>query len=333
MATRRRATTRTGRTSRRSRSGPAFRMPVIDEAVTRSLVGILLLIVGIVTLIGLVLKGDGRLTDWWRDSIAPWFGSARALFPLILLACGGWLEWRRPETGWRRRIVAAAVAYIALLGIVGVLASKGGPLDGKSGGRIGDWIASWLPGLITYPGALLVLTIVGLAALALALDRPLRALFAGPLSGMKGVGVALLGDRPAVPPKVGVIDAKSGIVTKAGGKATGSATSISSAPSPGQTGVWGDGDAGAIPAAIPSPRPTSSTFAPERGAATSATLIAAPRLVRDRDDVTDGNDSPPTKERIEYILPPLTTLDDIAIPVSAGGDEAAHARTEEFIVL
>ena len=85
-------------------------MPVLDEAVIRSLAGIFLLVIGIVTLIGFALPSQGKLTDWWRDSIAPWFGSMRILFPLILLACGVWLEWRRPETGWRRRLAAAAVA-------------------------------------------------------------------------------------------------------------------------------------------------------------------------------------------------------------------------------
>ena len=101
--------------------------------------------------------------------------------------------------------------------------------------------------------------------------------------------------------------------------------------SPGQTGVWGEDEASIIPSAIPSPRPTSSTFAPARAAATSATLVA-PRPLRDPDDVTDAGDSPPTKERIEYVLPPITALDDIALPIAAGGDLAAHERNQEIIV-
>ena len=54
--------------------------------------------------------------------------------------------------------------------------------------------------------------------------------------------------------------------------------------------------------------------------------------MRDPDDITDAGDSPLTKDRIEYILPPITTLDDVAIPLHAGGDEALHARNEEIIV-
>ena len=306
-------------------------MPVLDEAVIRSLTGIFLLVIGIVTLIGLALPSQGKLTDWWRDWIAPWFGSLRLLFPLILLACGVWLEWRRPETGWRRRLVAAAVSYVSLLGIVGLLAAAG-PLDGKSGGRIGDWIAKVLPGLITEIGALLVLTVVGVAALALALDRPLRALFAGPLSGMKEVGVSLLGDRREETPG-GAQPTTTTSETTTNGRARASARTVLTAPSPGQTGVWADNDDNAIPAAIPSPRPTSSTFAPARGPGGATAPLAVPtRLPRDPDDVTDAGDSPPTRDRIEYSLPPREVLDDIALPVTSGVDERAHQLNEEIIV-
>ena len=48
--------------------------------------------------------------------------------------------------------------------------------------------------------------------------------------------------------------------------------------------------------------------------------------------MTDAGDSPLTKDRIEYTLPPIETLEDVAIPLHAGGDEAVHARNEEIIV-
>ena len=44
------------------------------------------------------------------------------------------------------------------------------------------------------------------------------------------------------------------------------------------------------------------------------------------------SDSPPTRERIEYVLPATTLLDDIALPLEAGGSEVAHQRNEEIIV-
>ena len=56
------------------------------------------------------------------------------------------------------------------------------------------------------------------------------------------------------------------------------------------------------------------------------------RPVRALDDVTDASDSPPTKERIEYTLPPLELLEDVASPTEPGGSPAAHARNEEIII-
>ena len=44
---------------------------------------------GAITLIALILPGQGALTDWWRDSIAPWFETGRWLLPFLLLG-GGW---------------------------------------------------------------------------------------------------------------------------------------------------------------------------------------------------------------------------------------------------
>ena len=93
-----------------------------------------------------------------------------------------------------------------------------------------------------------------------------------------------------------------------------------------------DGSRRRFPARVP----TSATFArgtSGEGLAASATLVAdPPRPVRALDDVTDAGDSPPTKERIEYRLPPLELLEDVASPIEPGGSQAAHERNEEIIV-
>ena len=90
---------------------------------------------------------------------------------------------------------------------------------------------------------------------------------------------------------------------------------------------------------MPSPVPTSATFAPARspGAATGpgATATAVddrPRPVRDPDDITDASDSPRTRERREYTLPGHALLDETVEPVAPGGEEAIHRRTEEIII-
>ncbi|HET9681255.1 MAG TPA: DNA translocase FtsK, partial [Candidatus Limnocylindrales bacterium] len=58
----------------------------------------------------------------------------------------------------------------------------------------------------------------------------------------------------------------------------------------------------------------------------------APRPVHGLDDITDASDSPPTRERIAYALPPLELLDAVIEPASVGGEEAVHVRNEDIII-
>jgi S-DNA-T family DNA segregation ATPase FtsK/SpoIIIE len=101
---------------------------------------------------------------------------------------------------------------------------------------------------------------------------------------------------------------------------------------------------------VPSTTPTSATFAPARaagsvgpgsgltagvgtatGIAVATEAHAAARVARDPDDITDASDSPPTRERIDYVLPPSTLLDAVVEPATFGGDEVVHQRNEEII--
>ena len=102
MATRRRKQARRPSTPRRRSGGATLPpiLPAIPPDVARSIFGVLLLVLGAVTLIALALPGQGRLTDLWRDSIAPWFQTGRWLLPFLLLGAGWYVEWgpgRRPN--------------------------------------------------------------------------------------------------------------------------------------------------------------------------------------------------------------------------------------------
>ena len=76
---------------------------------------------GAITLIALILPGEGALTDWWRDSIAPWFETGRWLLPFLLLG-GGWYvaagPGKSPGSGWGMTLLGLGLAYVALLGRV-----------------------------------------------------------------------------------------------------------------------------------------------------------------------------------------------------------------------
>jgi DNA segregation ATPase FtsK/SpoIIIE-like protein len=75
----------------------------------------------------------------------------------------------------------------------------------------------------------------------------------------------------------------------------------------GQTGIWGEDRPEPIPSAVP----TSATFAPARTRirGRGRRPCCEPPGRRDPDDITDASDSPPTRERQEYVLPPIDLLD------------------------
>lgn len=353
-----------GRTRTASRRGAHRRggLPLprislgVSPAVVRSLVGIFLLALGAVTLIALALPGEGALTDWWRDLAVPFFGTGRWLLPFVLLVAGWYLEWgpgRVPGAPWGRTLLGIVLAYASLLGAFQIVAARGG-------GHIGRFLASVLEPLLTTPGAFILL-VAGLATgLLIAFDLPLRALLA-PVVGTGRSLAASLQDRSGRTRGTDTAGRQAGsrAAATAGDAAAaepaagrrGRAARIPATDAPGQTGIWSGGAGeGAIPAAAPSTTPTSATFAPARSAGGLAAddgngsgngdrrgpvrEPVAGRAERDPEDVTDASDSPPTRDAIEWILPPHALLDAGEVPTEAvaGNQEAIHARNEEIIV-
>jgi S-DNA-T family DNA segregation ATPase FtsK/SpoIIIE len=331
MATRRRSTARkTPTRASRARSTSSAWGSRITPEVVRSIIGLTLLVLGAMTFIALMLSGEGALTRWWTGVFAPWFGTMRWLLPFFLLVAGWWLEWgpgTRPGSGWGITLLGMSITYVGIVGAAQVL--------GVSGGRVGRALAGTLTDWFTAPGAFILL--VGLAVLGIIVGFgiPLRRLMHPAVGTARWFGAtAAASMRRTATDDDAVSTAAAGeAAIAANTRARTNGKTVPAAPSPGQTGVWGESEELAIPAAVPSKGQTSSTFAPARGTgAASATLVAPIRPVRDPDDITDAGDSPLTKDRIEYILPPITALDDVAIPLHAGGDDALHARNEEIIV-
>jgi hypothetical protein len=228
-----------------------------------------LLIMGAVTLIALILPGQGRLTDLWRDSIAPWFGSGRWLLPFVLLAAGWYVERsRRNSAAWTARLFGGGLMFVSVLGLIELV---GGSLE-LSGGRIGGFLEGILSGLITSPGAFVLLAGGAVVGLLIMLDTPLRQLIA-PFSGWaQTVSAALTAperaddaDRSAaargVPPGATKATALDDPAPTRGARRGGDASVDVSAVAPSNR----------IPAAIPSTAPMSSTFA-----ATPSVLDALP---------------------------------------------------------
>ena len=346
MAARRRTTTAarqaTPRRSRRRRSSlPSIRFPSVSPEFARSFIGIVFLLLGAVTLIALVLPGQGALTDLWRDSIAPWFEAGRWLLPFLLLSAGWYLEWgpgRQPNSGWGATIVGLTLAFVGFLGAFEILSLDLFDVE-RGGGRIGRALEDALVPLLTAPGAFVLL--VALIALGLMIGFALRPSdLARPATGaarwVGSVTAASLRRAPGSrkPTPGGPTAGSTNGAERPAGRGRRGAGQVPAGPSEGQTGIWNSDGGGAIPAAIPSPAPTSATFAPARSnGPASATLVAPrPRVERSPDDITAAGDSAPTKELIEYRLPDTRILDDVPVPITPGGHEEAHRRNEDIIV-
>src|SRR4051794_41663830 len=113
MATKRRTPAR--RSPSRRRSGYTLPALAISPDVARSLFGLALLLLGVVTLIMIFLPASqGSLTDWAQRTVNPLFGTGRWILPLILIGSGAYVEWGGPPaSGWQWRLVAPAGSYLS----------------------------------------------------------------------------------------------------------------------------------------------------------------------------------------------------------------------------
>ena len=176
MASRRRATS-SRRSRPRKRSGsvlPELRLPEISPDLARSLLGLALLVLGAVTLIALILPGQGTLTNWWNGAVGPWFGSMRWMLPFLLIGAGWYLEWgggQRPGSGWGATLLGIALTFISVLGMVEILHWNlfSRPV---SGGNLGRFTSGVLVPLVSAPGAFVVL--LALAAVGLLVGVGIR---------------------------------------------------------------------------------------------------------------------------------------------------------------
>jgi DNA segregation ATPase FtsK/SpoIIIE, S-DNA-T family len=340
VARRRRAARR-----RSSFALPAWRWDVGPE-VTRSLVGLTLLVLGAITLIGFVLVGQGNLTDAMRDVVAPWFGSLRWLLPLLLLGAGWYVEWgpgKSPNSGWGLTVVGVAFSYAGLLGAASVVwpASAG---RGSAGGHIGTFLAGILEPLVTGPGALILLVALTAVGLLLAFNLRLRDLTspATRVAAWLGRSAAASMQRPPREEPAAPGRDATGVRTGTRARAGRAAAAAPVADVPGQTGIWGEDK----PPVLAAPMPTSATFAPAltkpAGGAGSASGddrsngggngAASGGGARDHAGpaIADAEDVPWQPNRFQ--LPGHDLLDESPEPVSPGGEEAAHRWTEDQII-
>lgn len=349
------ASGRTGRTSTSRTSSPRRRTKRahIPPDAIRVVIGLICMLLGVATLIALLLPSQGRLTDTWRDSIAPWVGFGRWVLPFLLLSLGWWMVERAKSVrgDWELTSAGAIVGFVAGLGLVELVRPT-------HGGIIGRDIISALPPLITAPGTALLLTVIMIAGFLLAIDRSLPAAVA-PIANLTARAVELL-SRPAPaktaaestgPSVAGSLSAGLSRLQKSGRDVQPERVVV--APK-------------SVPAAIPSQGPLSATFAPpapigfprdgsplgdfaatpvpsreggsvRSGAPVRGPSVGSPEPENGTGSADGGNGAAgdltlglaPAKPRPEYRLPPLALLEDIKPTV--GDTTIDHQRNAAII--
>ncbi|HTS14253.1 MAG TPA: hypothetical protein VMH24_01195, partial [Candidatus Sulfotelmatobacter sp.] len=297
MAPRRRTTRTPARTARRTRSA-GFNLGVSPQT-ARALVGVVLLVIGAVTLIALLLPAGGLLNRYVSEFLRPAFGQGAWLLPLVLIAAGFLVE-RGPGTGtgWGVTALGGILIFLGGLGLIQLVWGHGtSPAQlAAAGGWVGQAFAGPTAALVSPAGAFVVLAGVVTAGLLLLLNSTIRGL----LHPIAAGGHALAGVMAGPDAPAGRTGAGRGGAGEAG-------------PTPRGSGVVTGGRRGVevvpaevappeLPAPLSSPAPLSQTvWAGGRvgaGAAASATLIAPAVSATGDDDLLEAEDAPkPLHER------------------------------------
>src|SRR5688500_2644534 len=132
----------------------------ISAQIYRSLIGLLLLVVGAVTLVALLFPQAGLLNRYVADVLRPAFGQGAWLLAILLIVAGAIVE-RAPHVGhgWTVTAIGGLVVFLGGLGLIHLVWGRG---DGEvalsqAGGALGNTLSSGLSDLVSPAGAFIVL--------------------------------------------------------------------------------------------------------------------------------------------------------------------------------
>ena len=137
--------------------------------------GIILVVIGLLTLISLFTQSSGRVTGWWVTNLSKVIGWGVYLLPLVLIGLGGWMLLRNvdnfPSLSTER--VVGILLFLFNLPIWFHLAIDGDFTDaqaGIGGGYLGAALKFVLIQTLGKPGAIIALVAWLLISLILMLD-------------------------------------------------------------------------------------------------------------------------------------------------------------------
>jgi DNA segregation ATPase FtsK/SpoIIIE, S-DNA-T family len=365
MARARTKATSTRSTSSRSKSGTrsrsssskAARTPIVSPVVLRSLIGVLLLVLGAVTLIALLLPEAGILKRYLDELVRPLFGQGAWLLAVLLLVAGALVE-RPPKVGngWVTVALGGLIVFIGGEGLIHLVSGKGATTAElqQGGGALGSVLSSTLTDLVGEAGAFVVLVAIVLGGLLLLFDITLaafvspfvafgRAVSAAVGSGASSVVEAQRARREQAARPVVALPIGRPTITTPRGRGSRTAEPPPDLPTPltspvplSQT-VWratvepgastvadaARGSAGMAAAVATATAPAQSTFF---GAAAGATAASAtdPHAIADLDIPIR-----PLPHERTWILPRITLLD----PDTEAADAALHDHARNVRII
>ncbi len=232
------------------------RGPLVEPETLRSIVGIVLIVLGAITLASLLLAGQGVFGDFVTNVLRPWFGQGAWLLGVLLIVAGVLAErGTRLQRGWVALTLGGLLVFVAGEGLIHLLSGRGATPDELSmgGGRLGYWMSRTLTDLVGSVGAFLVLTGMLVAGILLLFEMTLRALVQPVSTGGRAIaglaGTAIEAARTRAVRVEPIEDA-----TRRAGASR--ATSRAEAPAPRQERTE---SIPILPQPVPSPAPLSQT--------------------------------------------------------------------------
>ncbi len=147
------------------------------------ILGVFLALLGFLSILSLLSKEHGSLTNWWVTALRQAGGSGAFILPVGLLLLGGWLILRKIErfpSPSGERMTGIILLYSNILTWMHVIGGGGWSLaaEGRGGGYAGAIIERGLVNLIGQGGAIILLVAWLIIAVVMALDISVTELFA-----------------------------------------------------------------------------------------------------------------------------------------------------------
>jgi S-DNA-T family DNA segregation ATPase FtsK/SpoIIIE len=302
----------------------------VSAATVRSLVSIVLLVAGAVTLIALFLPQAGILNGLVAEVLRPDFGQGAWLLGVLLLVAGAMVE-RGPTVGngWAVAAIGGLLIFLGGEGLIHLIPGRtGSPADlSQGGGLIGHGLSSTLAQLVSPAGAFVVLSGLVVAGVLLMFDLTLRHLVVPIGRGSRAVAGIAGATASAVAARASGSSGRPAVAIPVDAAAARRGRHSDEAAKPDD-----DGFQPVLPTPVPSPAPVSQTIwsgAPDafgRAAPAAASTPAPVGGLAVRSGAAIATLEAPARPPRTWRLPAIALLD-----TSTGSSAVGHLDHERNV--